>query len=53
MSTTAIYAKTDREALREIHCWGDNFNGQLGNGAALPGADSSTPVTVTGIVVPG
>jgi alpha-tubulin suppressor-like RCC1 family protein len=29
-----------------VECWGDNFNGQLGNGAPLYGANSTTPVQV-------
>ena len=32
-----------------VYCWGDNTYGQLGNGASLPGAASSTPVPVTSL----
>ncbi len=30
-------------------CWGSNALGQLGNGAAIPGANNNTPVSVTGL----
>jgi len=31
-----------------VQCWGDNFNGGLGNGSA-PGTFATTPVSVTGL----
>jgi alpha-tubulin suppressor-like RCC1 family protein len=30
------------------YCWGYNVDGELGNGAALPGAQQNTPVAVSG-----
>ena len=36
-------------ANREVVCWGANENGQLGNGAGLPGASANTAVTVNGL----
>ncbi len=32
-----------------VLAWGNNQSGQLGDGAALPGADHSSPVTVSGM----
>jgi alpha-tubulin suppressor-like RCC1 family protein len=32
-----------------VKSWGENDNGQLGNGASLPGADKSTPVRVANL----
>lgn len=34
--------------LGEVYCWGDNYNGQFGNGTS--GNDSAIPVKATGIV---
>ena len=50
---TAITAGNDHAcALRQtgtITCWGNNYNGQLGNGQSGRDANSSVPVTVLGI----
>lgn len=32
-----------------VHCWGDNYRGQLGNGLSGNGQESAEPVRVTGI----
>lgn len=32
-----------------VHCWGDNFRGQLGNGGSGSGQESSEPVRVLGL----
>ena len=32
-----------------VHCWGDNFRGQLGNGMSGNGQESPEPVRVAGL----
>ena len=36
-------------ATGEVSCWGDNWQGELGNGESGPGAESAVPVKVSGI----
>ncbi|MBY0469618.1 hypothetical protein K2X30_00515 [bacterium] len=53
--TTATYIAAGKShscailADTSVRCWGKNTNGQLGSGAALPAASSSTAVTVSGV----
>ena len=36
-------------ATGEVSCWGDSWQGELGNGESGPGAESAVPVKVSGI----
>ena len=36
-------------ATGEVSCWGDNWQGELGNGESGPGAESAVPVKASGI----
>lgn len=45
-SHTCVIGKYNNSANPGLYCWGNNSNGQLGNGQTLPGTSNPTPTLV-------